>query len=171
MRSPGARARARAARPAARRARRSSTSVRAGTRSISPRATWSTRPPISPSRLPTSTCCRDSASNCRDAGTGIHLNNAPLTVTLTAVPTPGASYTIVSNDGSDLTSGTFAGLPNRSVVRGMLGTTPYFFRVFYNTGHGHLGWTLSAVTAHQIAAQVQQHFAKRAPQFTLAPQG
>ena len=43
--------------------------------------------------------------------------------------------------------------------------------VFYNTGHGHLGWTLSAVTAHQIAAQVQQHFAKRTPQFTLAPQG
>lgn len=42
--------------------------------------------------------------------------------------------------------------------------------VFYNTGHGHLGWTLSAVTAHQIAGQVQQHFAKRAPQFTLATQ-
>lgn len=42
--------------------------------------------------------------------------------------------------------------------------------VFYNTGHGHLGWTLSAVTAHQIAAQVQQHFAKRAPSVTLALQ-
>ena len=42
--------------------------------------------------------------------------------------------------------------------------------VFYNTGHGHLGWTLSAVTAHQIAAQVQQHFAKRAPAVTLALQ-
>ena len=40
--------------------------------------------------------------------------------------------------------------------------------VFYNTGHGHLGWTLSAVTAHQIAAQVQQHFAKRAPAVTLS---
>ncbi|MBS3786549.1 MAG: FAD-dependent oxidoreductase, partial [Gammaproteobacteria bacterium] len=23
--------------------------------------------------------------------------------------------------------------------------------VFYNTGHGHLGWTLSAITAEQIA--------------------
>ena len=23
--------------------------------------------------------------------------------------------------------------------------------VFYNTGHGHLGWTLSAATAHSIA--------------------
>jgi len=26
--------------------------------------------------------------------------------------------------------------------------------VFYNTGHGHLGWTLSAITAHQLAAHV-----------------
>ena len=28
--------------------------------------------------------------------------------------------------------------------------------VFYNTGHGHLGWTLSAGTADLVAAQVQQ---------------
>lgn len=28
-------------------------------------------------------------------------------------------------------------------------------RVFYNTGHGHLGWTLSAVTAEMIAETVQ----------------
>lgn len=42
--------------------------------------------------------------------------------------------------------------------------------VFYNTGHGHLGWTLSAITAHQIAGQVQQHFAKRALGVTLALQ-
>ncbi|MYN01924.1 D-amino acid dehydrogenase [Pseudoduganella sp. DS3] len=27
--------------------------------------------------------------------------------------------------------------------------------VFYNTGHGHLGWTLSAATADMVAAQVQ----------------
>ena len=27
-------------------------------------------------------------------------------------------------------------------------------RVFYNTGHGHLGWTLSGVTAHMIAEEV-----------------
>ncbi|MEX0430340.1 D-amino acid dehydrogenase [Spiribacter insolitus] len=27
--------------------------------------------------------------------------------------------------------------------------------VFYNTGHGHLGWTLSAVTAEQVAGVVQ----------------
>ena len=27
--------------------------------------------------------------------------------------------------------------------------------VFYNTGHGHLGWTLSAITAHQLAGHVQ----------------
>ena len=27
-------------------------------------------------------------------------------------------------------------------------------RVFYNTGHGHLGWTLSAVTAEMVAADV-----------------
>jgi D-amino-acid dehydrogenase len=28
--------------------------------------------------------------------------------------------------------------------------------VFYNTGHGHLGWTLSAVTAEIVAEQVRQ---------------
>lgn len=28
--------------------------------------------------------------------------------------------------------------------------------VFYNTGHGHLGWTLSAITAHQLAHHVAQ---------------
>jgi D-amino-acid dehydrogenase len=26
--------------------------------------------------------------------------------------------------------------------------------VFYNTGHGHLGWTLSAATAHSIAERM-----------------
>jgi len=29
-------------------------------------------------------------------------------------------------------------------------------RVFYNTGHGHLGWTLSAVTAQMISATIDQ---------------
>ena len=28
--------------------------------------------------------------------------------------------------------------------------------VFYNTGHGHLGWTLGAITAHQLAGHVVQ---------------
>ncbi len=42
--------------------------------------------------------------------------------------------------------------------------------VFYNTGHGHLGWTLSAMTAHQLCGHVQQHFAKHAPAVTLALQ-
>jgi D-amino-acid dehydrogenase len=28
--------------------------------------------------------------------------------------------------------------------------------VFYNTGHGHLGWTLSAITAHQLGVHVAQ---------------
>ncbi len=37
--------------------------------------------------------------------------------------------------------------------------------VFYNTGHGHLGWTLSAITAHQLAGHVVQGLAPsvRAP--------
>ena len=26
--------------------------------------------------------------------------------------------------------------------------------VYYNTGHGHLGWTLSAITADTIAAEL-----------------
>ena len=28
--------------------------------------------------------------------------------------------------------------------------------VFYNTGHGHLGWTLSAATAQRAADAVEQ---------------
>ena len=28
--------------------------------------------------------------------------------------------------------------------------------VFYNTGHGHLGWTLSAATAQGVADAVEQ---------------
>lgn len=31
--------------------------------------------------------------------------------------------------------------------------------VFYNTGHGHLGWTLSGVTAHIVAESVATHHA------------
>ncbi len=34
-------------------------------------------------------------------------------------------------------------------------------RVFYNTGHGHLGWTLSAVTAEMVADTVTASFAGR----------
>ena len=34
--------------------------------------------------------------------------------------------------------------------------------VFYNTGHGHLGWTLSAITAHQLAGHVAQWDARAA---------
>ena len=30
--------------------------------------------------------------------------------------------------------------------------------VFYNTGHGHLGWTLSAITAHQLVGHVQKRY-------------
>ena len=29
--------------------------------------------------------------------------------------------------------------------------------VFYNTGHGHLGWTLSAITAHQLVGHVSRY--------------
>ncbi len=35
--------------------------------------------------------------------------------------------------------------------------------VFYNTGHGHLGWTLSAITAHQLAGHVAQWATDREP--------
>lgn len=35
--------------------------------------------------------------------------------------------------------------------------------VFYNTGHGHLGWTLSAITAHQIAGQIDAWARRTAP--------
>ena len=35
--------------------------------------------------------------------------------------------------------------------------------VFYNTGHGHLGWTLSAITAHQLAGHVEQWARQQTP--------
>ena len=35
--------------------------------------------------------------------------------------------------------------------------------VFYNTGHGHLGWTLSAITAHQLAGHVDGWASLQAP--------
>lgn len=35
--------------------------------------------------------------------------------------------------------------------------------VFYNTGHGHLGWTLSAATAALVAADVQGQFSAMKP--------
>jgi D-amino-acid dehydrogenase len=37
--------------------------------------------------------------------------------------------------------------------------------VFYNTGHGHLGWTLSAITAHQLAGHVLQGMGQQARPF------
>jgi D-amino-acid dehydrogenase len=37
--------------------------------------------------------------------------------------------------------------------------------VFYNTGHGHLGWTLSAITAHQLAGHVMQGMGHNARSF------
>jgi D-amino-acid dehydrogenase len=36
-------------------------------------------------------------------------------------------------------------------------------RVFYNTGHGHLGWTLSPATADAIGAAVMARFRSNAP--------
>ncbi len=36
--------------------------------------------------------------------------------------------------------------------------------VFYNTGHGHLGWTLSAATADIVAHEIAQSFRGRVPQ-------
>ena len=43
-------------------------------------------------------------------------------------------------------------------------------RVFYNTGHGHLGWTLSAATADITAAQIDANFAGTQRKFfNIAP--
>lgn len=41
-------------------------------------------------------------------------------------------------------------------------------RVFYNTGHGHLGWTLAAATAEQVAGQVNDLLPKRDKPVTIA---
>ena len=35
--------------------------------------------------------------------------------------------------------------------------------VFYNTGHGHLGWTLSAATARIVATSVAEALAPKRP--------
>jgi D-amino-acid dehydrogenase len=39
--------------------------------------------------------------------------------------------------------------------------------VFYNTGHGHLGWTLSAATARLVAATVAETLTPRRPAFAM----
>ena len=41
--------------------------------------------------------------------------------------------------------------------------------IFYNTGHGHLGWTLSAVTADMVAGVVDQHLGARVAVAAGAP--
>lgn len=41
--------------------------------------------------------------------------------------------------------------------------------VFYNTGHGHLGWTLSAITAHQLAGHVAQWEDARSGRSVIRP--
>ncbi|WP_374410588.1 D-amino acid dehydrogenase [Hydrogenophaga sp.] len=41
--------------------------------------------------------------------------------------------------------------------------------VFYNTGHGHLGWTLSAITAHQLAGHVAQWEDARSGRAVIRP--
>ncbi|WBS01735.1 D-amino acid dehydrogenase [Pseudoduganella sp. SL102] len=41
-------------------------------------------------------------------------------------------------------------------------------RVFYNTGHGHLGWTLAAATAEQVARQVEETMQPGASRSPLA---
>lgn len=59
----------------------------------------------------------------------------------------------------------FPGMPAKAIVpwAGLRPMTPAMLprvgrgkrpRVFYNTGHGHLGWTLSAATAHILAQEV-----------------
>ncbi|MEO0341808.1 MAG: D-amino acid dehydrogenase [Pseudomonadota bacterium] len=40
-------------------------------------------------------------------------------------------------------------------------------RVFYNTGHGHLGWTLSGVTAHLIAEKILKTERKIRPSIAI----
>jgi len=43
--------------------------------------------------------------------------------------------------------------------------------VFYNTGHGHLGWTLSAITAHQLTGHVMSAFGDNARLFATSSPG
>ena len=40
--------------------------------------------------------------------------------------------------------------------------------VFYNTGHGHLGWTLSAVTAEMVAGVVEEAYKQARPAFVAS---
>ena len=43
--------------------------------------------------------------------------------------------------------------------------------VFYNTGHGHLGWTISAITADMIGDVISQAFRPASEVFTASPAG
>jgi D-amino-acid dehydrogenase len=42
--------------------------------------------------------------------------------------------------------------------------------VFYNTGHGHLGWTLSAVTADMVSQIIGESIPQGNPSVLVAQQ-
>jgi autotransporter-associated beta strand protein/VCBS repeat-containing protein len=66
----------------------------------------------------------------------VNISNSVLVVDQlsTYVPPPGAVFTLIQNDGADLTLGHFAGLPDGAAFT-VNGTTIY--RVFYNGGDGN----------------------------------
>jgi hypothetical protein len=60
--------------------------------------------------------------------------SGPLTVSIVSgAPTPGQTFTIIDNDGSDPVSGTFSALPEGSAVA----SGPYRFRISYAGGDGN----------------------------------
>jgi Cohesin domain/Periplasmic copper-binding protein (NosD) len=63
----------------------------------------------------------------------VNLNNANLNLMVGFAPAAGNTFTIINNDGTDLVTGTFNGLPNNSVF--YVGANS--FRINYNGGTGN----------------------------------
>src|SRR5262249_34779024 len=68
-----------------------------------------------------------------DVTGGVNLNGATLNAALGFGPAPHDSFLIITNDGSDPVTGTFAGLPQGASVS-VGGTT---FRIYYDGGDGN----------------------------------
>src|SRR5262249_58173198 len=63
----------------------------------------------------------------------VNLNGAALTLTLDIEPPIASTYTLLTNDGTDAISGTFAGLPEGA----RFGVTGHAFVITYRGGDGN----------------------------------
>lgn len=81
-------------------------------------------------------------------------SNVELAATLNFTPSPGASFVIINNDGSDAVSGTFQGLPQGS----LLSIGGEDFHIFYNHNSGDGQFNDVALIANRLPVVNDQSF-------------